>query len=381
MKIVVFGLTISSTWGNGHATLWRGLVRALSQRGHSVRFFEHDVPYYAQQRDLDAPEGCELTLYSEWADVEGAARRAVRDADVGVVTSYCPDGRAAAQVLLDSALAVKVFYDLDTPVTLARLQRGERVEYLPDGGLADFDLVLSFTGGQALLELRRRLGARVVAPLYGSVDPDCHRPVAATTELQCDLSYLGTYADDRQAALERLFLTPARCRPDRRFLLAGAQYPGDFPWTANIFYVQHLPPGDHPSFFSSSALTLNVTRRAMAEMGHCPSGRLFEAAACGTPIVSDWWPGLNEFFEPGRDILVAEDAEDVLAALELRHEERTSIARSARDRTLACHTASVRAAELESMLAEVASSGRLDSAPGLSEPEKHQPVASTFSGR
>jgi spore maturation protein CgeB len=362
MKIVVFGLTISSAWGNGHATLWRGLVRALSQRGHSVRFFEHDVPYYAQQRDLDSPEGCELTLYSDWADVEGRAAQAVRDADAGVVTSYCPDGRAAAQLLLDSPLPMKVFYDLDTPVTLARLQRGERVEYLPDGGLADFDLVLSFTGGQALGELRRRLGARLVAPLYGSVDPDCHRPVAASTDLHCDLSYLGTYADDRQAALERLFVTPARYRPDRRFLLAGAQYPGDFPWTANIFYVPHLPPGDHPSFFSSSALTLNVTRRAMAEMGHCPSGRLFEAAACGTPIVSDWWPGLDEFFEPGRDILVAEGAEDMLAALELTHEERASIARSARDRTLTCHTASVRAAELESMLSEVASSGRLDSA-------------------
>ena len=357
MKIVVFGLTISSAWGNGHATLWRGLVRALSHRGHSVRFFEQDVPYYAQHRDLDTPDGCELTLYSNWPSVTIRAEEAIRDADAAIVTSYCPDGRAACQVLLDSPQTLKVFYDLDTPVTLSRLQRGEAVDYLPDEGLADFDLVLSFTGGRAIEALRRQLGARRVEPLYGSVDPDRHRPVAPTAEMRSDLSYLATYAADRQESLERLFVRPARQRPEGRFLLAGAQYPDDFPWSANIFYLPHLAPGDHPSFFSSSALTLNVTRRAMAEMGHCPSGRLFEAAACGTPIVSDWWPGLDEFFEPGRDILIAEDADDTLAALGLTDEERTRIARSARERTLSCHSASVRAAELEAMLSSLPSAG------------------------
>jgi len=354
MRIVVFGLTISSAWGNGHATLWRGLVRALSVRGHSVRFFERDVAYYAQHRDLGVPDRFELTLYPDWPAVVAAADQALTEADVAIVTSYCPDGRAAARLLSDSPVAVKVFYDLDAPVTLSRLRRGEDVEYLPEQGLADFDLVLSFTGGRAIHELRQQLGARHVAPLYGSVDPDRHHPSEPSGALQSDLSYLATYAPDRQAALERLFVTPARYRPDRRFLLAGAQYPSDFPWTDNIFHVPHLAPGDHPSFFSSSAFTLNVTRRAMAEMGHCPSGRLFEAAACGTPIVSDWWPGLDEFFEPGRDILIAEDADDTLAALELSDHERRKIARSARERTLTCHTASVRAAELEAMLSQVA---------------------------
>jgi spore maturation protein CgeB len=350
MNIVIFGLTISSAWGNGHATLWRGLCRALHRRGHSVRFFERDVPYYAQHRDLESPDGCTLTLYSDWSGVAMVAEEALRAADVALVSSYCPDGRPAARAVLGSRAGVKVFYDLDTPVTLSRVQRGEDVEYLPVGGLADFDLVLSFTGGPALDELRRWLGARQVEALYGSVDPDRHHPVAPSPHLRSDLSYLGTYAADRQAALEELFVVPARRRLDLRFLLAGAQYPAGFPWTPNIFHMAHMPPAEHPAFFCSSGLTLNVTRKAMADMGYCPSGRLFEAAACGTAMISDWWPGLDEFFEPGRDVLIATAADDALAALELGDAERARIARSARERTLDCHSAAVRAAQLESML-------------------------------
>jgi spore maturation protein CgeB len=276
------------------------------------------------------------------------------EADVALVSSYCPDGPDAARAVLGSRAGVKVFYDLDTPVTLSRLQRGETVEYLPAEGLADFDLVLSFTGGPALEHLRTWLGARHVEALYGSVDPDQHHPVQRRAQLRSDLSYLGTYAADRQAAVEELFVVPARRRPDLRFVLAGAQYPADFPWTANIFYVPHMPPAEHPAFFCSSGLTLNVTRKAMADMGHCPSGRLFEAAACGTAILSDWWSGLDEFFEPGRDILIATRADDAIAAVELTDAERAQVARSARERTLDCHTADVRAAELEIMLVAAA---------------------------
>lgn len=350
MKIVVFGLTISSSWGNGHATLWRALCRALDRRGHRVTFFERDVPYYAQQRDVTEPDGCDLSLYPRWEDIREDAEEAIRDADVAVVTSYCPDGRAASALVLGSGVPVKAFYDLDTPVTLSRHERGEAVEYLPIEGLGGFDIVLSFTGGRALDELKVRLGARCVVPLYGSVDPDRHRPVPASPDRRSDLSYLGTYAADRQRALEELFVAPARRRPDLRFVLAGSQYPTDFPWTDNIFYLSHMPPGDHPSFFCSSGLTLNVTRKAMADMGFCPSGRLFEAAACGTPIVSDGWAGIEEFFEPGEEILIASGADDTLAALELGDAERGRIARAARERTLDCHTAGVRAAELEAFL-------------------------------
>jgi spore maturation protein CgeB len=354
MRIVIFGLTMSSAWGNGHATLWRALCRALDARGHCVVFFERDVPYYARHRDLRHPEGCDLRLYASWDDVEPEAARELREADVGMVTSYCPDGRAASRLVLGSPVAVKAFYDLDTPVTLERLAHGEEVPYLPEGGLGGFDLVLSYTGGRALDTLRDALGARAAAPLYGSVDPERHFPVPPDSARRSDLSYLGTYSADRQEALEALFIEPARRRAGLRFALAGSQYPDGFPWTPNIFYLSHMPPQDHPAFFCSSGLTLNVTRRPMADMGFCPSGRLFEAAACGTPLLSDWWEGLDAFFAPSEEILIAATTDDVLAALDLTDAERGRIARNARVRTLECHTAARRAAELEALLERAA---------------------------
>lgn len=350
MKLVIFGLTISSSWGNGHATLWRGLCRALARKGHRVVFFERDVPYYAHHRDLTELPGTDLRLYASWENALQAALREVEDADAAVVTSYCPDGVAASDLVLSSSVPVRAFYDLDTPITLERLAAGQEVPYLPPEGLGGFDLVLSYTGGQALDELKARLGAGRVAPLYGSVDPDVHRPADPVPAFAADLSYLGTYAADRQDALARLFLEPARRLPDRRFVIGGAQYPTDFPWGSNIFFVRHLPPADHPAFFASSPLTLNVTRAAMAAMGYCPSGRLFEAAACGTAVLSDRWEGLAEFFEPGREILLAETPEEAIEALSLSREEIAKIARAARERTLAEHTAERRAAELVELL-------------------------------
>jgi spore maturation protein CgeB len=350
VKIVIFGLTISSAWGNGHATLWRGLCRGLHALGHTVVFFERDVPYYAQHRDMAGAPWCRLALYDDWAAAARQAAQDLRDADVAMVTSYCPDGREAAALVCGSGVPRTVFYDLDSPVTLDLLERGETVPYLPQEGLGGFDLVLSYAGGGTLEELRRRLGARAVAPLYGSVDPDVHRPVPPSDSYRNALSYLGTYAADRQAAVDRLFLEPARSRPDLTFALAGSQYPADFPWTANVRYFWHLPPDAHPSFFCSSGLTLNITRAAMAAAGHCPSGRLFEAAACGAAMVSDSWPGLEAFFEPGTEILLAADTADVLSALDLGDNERLRIGQRARERTLDCHTAAVRAKDLERLL-------------------------------
>lgn len=350
MKLVIFGLAVSSSWGNGHATLWRGLINALARRGHQVVFFEHDVEYYAAHRDLHELPAGRLVLYDAWDDVLPIARRELADADVGMVTSYCYDAIAACDLVLASGVALRTFYDLDTPVTLARLHDGERVPYVPESGLGGFDLVLSYTGGAALDELQRRLGAARVAPLYGHVDPDVHRPAPRVGDYAADLSYLGTYAEDRQRALELLFVAPARRLPLRRFVIGGAQYPSSFPWSDNIYFKRHLPPSEHPAFFSSSRLTLNVTRRAMADMGYCPSGRLFEAAACGAPVLSDAWEGLEEFFVPGEEILVARDTGDAIAAIERSDAELAAIARAARERTLAEHTADHRAAQLEALL-------------------------------
>ncbi|MXP64896.1 glycosyltransferase [Roseomonas sp. M0104] len=354
MKLVVFGLTITSSWGNGHATLWRALCKALVRRGHRIVFFEKDVPWYAGARDLEALPGVEILLYPSWESARAPAERHLADADVGMVTSYCPDGLAASELVLRSPAEARVFYDLDTPVTLARVAAGEAVGYLPPQGLGDFDLVLSYTGGDALTRLRRRLGARRVAPLYGSVDPEAHRPAMPASAYRADLSYLGTYAADRQAGLEALLMRPAQRLPGRRFVIGGAQYPADFPWSDNIFFVRHLPPAEHPAFFSSTRLTLNITRQAMAEMGYCPSGRLFEAAACGALVLSDRWEGLDRFYQPGSEILVAGTTDEAVAALALGGEETGRMAARARQRTLDEHTADHRARDLEAALALIA---------------------------
>jgi spore maturation protein CgeB len=353
MKIVVFGLAFSSSWGNGHATLWRGLCSALIRQGHKVVFFEHDTPYYASNRDLSALPGGELVIYDNWLTVRSKAEREVREADAAIVTSYDPDALAASELILSAGRALSVFYDLDTPVTLSRLSRGDPVPYLGARGLADFDLVFSYTGGAALDCLRDELGARRVVPLYGHVDPNVHRPIHTGSGRRSALSYLGTYSADRQHALEDLFISPARERPDLDFVIGGAQYPQDFPWFPNISFVRHLPPTEHPKFFCSSRLTLNVTRRPMADLGWCPSGRLFEATACGVAVISDFWEGLDAFFRPGDEILIARDTTDVLAALDLSDLEIQRIAIASREHTLAAHTSERRAEELITALSSI----------------------------
>ena len=343
MKLVVFGLTISSSWGNGHATLWRGLVRALARRGWQVTFFERDVPYYAGARDFHAIPNGRLVIYPDWKGARPEAVKEVAEADVALVTSYCPDGIAATELMLDSRRARTVFYDMDTPVTLSELANGAKLPYIGPRGLADFDLVLSFTGGAALTALRDDLGARNVRPLYGHVDPEVHRPTLPMPQYAADLSYLGTYAADRQAAVDRLLIQPAHRRSAQRFLIGGAQYPADFPWADNIYFVRHLPPAEHPAFYVSSRITLNLTRQAMAEMGWCPSGRLFEATACGAAVLSDQWEGLEQFFTPGSEILIARGTDDVVAALDMDDGELRRIAAAGRERTLAEHTSDRRA--------------------------------------
>ena len=349
MKLVIFGLTVSSSWGNGHATLWRGLCKWLARQGHEVTFFERDVSYYAGHRDFIDPESYVLKLYTNWEEIRRTAQQEVRDSDAAIVTSYCPDSQAASDLILCSS-AIKVYYDLDTAVTLDKLRSEGRVEYVPGHGLAGFDLVLSYVGGKALGELQRVLGARKVAPLYGSVDPELHQPVPRSDRYESDLSYLGTYAADRQGTLAELFLKPAHRLPKKKFLVGGAQYPADFPWNDNVWFVRHVPPQEHPAFYCSSRATLNVTRAAMASVGYCPSGRLFEAAACETPIVSDSWEGIADFFEPGRELLTATCGDDVVDALSRDPEDLHQIGSAARERVLAAHTAEHRSRELISHL-------------------------------
>jgi spore maturation protein CgeB len=350
----IFGLTLSSSWANGHATPWRGLLKALHSAGHQVTFFERNTDYYAVHRDLPAPDFCELVLYDEWSSIVGRAQAAVRNTDVALVTSYCPDGLAACHLVLQTPRPLKVFYDLDTPVTLAAL--GEYGVAIPGGArylsadlIPEFDLYLSFTGGPVLDELRTRWGARRTAPLYGSVDPALHAPVANPPDtFRCALGYLGTYAADRQAGLSRLLIQPARERPSDRFFVVGSLYPSHIAWPRNVQIRWHLDPQEHAAFYSASRLTLSITRQAMLDRGYTPSGRLFEAASCGTPVLTDRFPGVEEFFTPGQEILVADTPSDVQAALDVTDAELRRIGAAARQRTLAHHTGAHRARELVS---------------------------------
>jgi spore maturation protein CgeB len=290
-----------------------------------------------------------VCIYARIEDVRESIERELMHTDVALSTSYCADGVTVSRILLDSAVPIKAFYDLDTPVTLDSLRLGASVPYIPQEGLGGFDLVLSYTGGRALTELKSKLGARIVAPLYGWVDTETHSPAPPLKEFRSDLSYLGTFAADRQGALHELFVQAARRQPDKRFAIGGAQYPDDFPWTPNIFFVRHLPPSLHAAFFCSGRATLNVTRQAMSQYGFCPSGRLFEAAACGAPMLSDWWEGLDSFFEPGKEILPVRCTDDVLAALSLSDRELREVAAAGRMKSLENHTADRRVLELEAI--------------------------------
>jgi spore maturation protein CgeB len=345
VKITVFGLTISSSWGNGHATPYRAIFRALHRMGHQVHFFEKDVPYYRSRRDFESCDYCNLTLYADWAEVRARALQTGRDSDVVITASYLPEGQRISDELLELSRPLRVFYDLDTPITLANLSAG-KVEYIRRDQIPAFDLVLSFTGGKSLQQLEEKYGARMARPLYGCVDPDVYARVAPDPQFACDLSYMGTFAADRQEKVDNLFLEPARRHPERSFLLAGSLYPREWQWPKNIRRIEHVPPHAHPRFYSSSRLTLNITREEMARNGWCPSGRFFEAAACGTPLITDSWEGLAHFFDPGSEIRVVNSAEQVEEALKMADHELPAMAQRAKQRTLDQHTGTVRAREL-----------------------------------
>lgn len=350
MKITFFGLTLSSSWGNGHATPYRAILRALCRQGHRTTFFERNVPYYAARRDFISCDYTDLVLYESWDGVRGHALQCAGDSDAVIVGSYCPEGARIAEEVLAFSRPLRVYYDLDTPITLAGLDAGKE-EHLRAAQIPEFDVYLSFTGGGILRELEQRWGARMARPLYGCVDPEVHARVAPRPEYECDFSYMGTYAADRQQKLDMLFLEPSRRRQAMRFVLAGSLYPWEWQWGENVRRFEHIAPQEHPTFYSSSRLTLNITRDGMAKYGYCPSGRFFEAAACGTPVVSDRWKGIETFFADDEMFLV-ENSEQVLNALEAAGDELNRVAARARERTLDQHTGERRAQQLVSYLEE-----------------------------
>ena len=351
MRIVILGLSITSSWGNGHATTYRGLVRGLAERGHDVLFLERDVPWYAENRDLPNPPFGQTALYSSLPDLKDNWTRRIHDADFVIVGSYVPQGVAVGEWVTSVATGPVAFYDIDTPVTLAKLDRGD-TEYLSRSLVMRYDMYLSFTGGPTLQRLEKRYYARKPRALYCSVDATQYFPEPQSSKW--DLAYLGTYSDDRQPALERLMLDPARVWPEGRFCIAGSLYPENLIWPSNVERIRHLPPAAHRAFYNSQAWTLNITRADMVRAGYSPSVRLFEAAACGTPIISDSWPGLNQVFEVGTEILVANTSEQALEYIRnVSESERIAIGARARQRVLGEHTSERRAHQLESYALEL----------------------------
>lgn len=347
LSIVVLGLSLSSSWGNGHATTYRALLRAFAGRGHDVLFLERDVPWYRPHRDLAAPAFCQLAFYNSLDELRNWDLE-IATADAVIVGSYVPEGIAIGDHVQAVANGVSVFYDIDTPVTLAKLHR-DNGEYITPAQIADYDLYLSFTGGPILDRIERTWRSPAARVLYCSVDADIYQP--ADVPLCWDLGYLGTYSDDRQPGLEKLLIEPARALPQMRFVVAGSGYPAGIDWPDNVERIEHVPPADHPAFYSACRFALNITRADMVEAGHSPSVRLFEAAACGTPILSDRWAGIETVFAPGSEIILADDTATIVETLRaMPEEQRRDQARAARRAVLQSHTAQHRARELEAYL-------------------------------
>lgn len=355
LSIVVIGLSVTSSWGNGHATTYRALVEALARRGHHVTFLERDVPWYRDHRDLTKPSAWTVEIYQSLKDIPRRFGKLIQDANLVIIGSYVPDGIAISEWVTTHARGLTAFYDIDTPVTLAKLE--ESLDYLSAAMIPRFDLYLSFSGGPVPSMIEQCYGSPLARALYCSADTDIYAPQRA--ELRCALGYLGTYSDDRQPVLEQLLLSPARTLPSEQFMVAGAQYPADLAWPANVTRIEHLSPKHHPMFYGEQRFTLNATRADMRALGFSPSVRLFEAAACGTPVISDRWPGIETVFEPSREILLASNPRDVIEILrDMPEERRRTIAENARRRVLTEHTSDHRARQLEAYYTEASARRR-----------------------
>lgn len=344
LNIVILGLSLSSSWGNGHATTYRSLIKGLYQEGHQVTFLERDVPWYAAHRDLASTPHCQLHLYKDLKELQEQHAALVSNADLVMVGSYVPEGVAVGKWGLQQAEGITAFYDIDTPITLDKLKNDD-FEYLHPDLIAKYDLYLSFTGGPTLDLLEQKYHSPAAKALYCSVDTDLYFPKSLTMKWQ--LGYLGTYSTDRQPTVDKLLIEVAAVLKDELFAVAGPQYPQEIPWSANIERIEHLPPSEHMAFYNSQRYTLNVTREAMIAAGYAPSVRLFEAAACGIPIISDYWDGLDTIFKPEQEILIAHTTQDVVDYLQdISEEDRIRIGQAARERILKEHSSRQRAKQL-----------------------------------
>ena len=351
MNIAFFGSSLVSAYWNGAATYYRGLIRALADRGHSVQFFEPDAFDRHEHREISEPSWAEVVIYEPR---EAAAERAldqaagadlvVKNSGVGALDQFLNRAVLACQ---DSATDV-VYWDVDAPATLSRMEEN------PDDPFRQlvprYDAIFTYGGGPPVVSGYREFGARSCHPIYNALDPETHHPVEPVEEFRSDLSFLANRLPDREARADEFFFDPAGRMDDRRFLLGGSGWE-DKPRPDNVDYVGHVYTEDHNAFNCSARAVLNVNRQSMADYGYSPPTRVFEAAGAGACLISDRWEGIETFLEPGREVLLAGEGDEIDAHLDRLTDQRADeIGRRALERVRRDHTYRQRAAEVEAIL-------------------------------
>ena len=353
LNIVIFGPSIISLWGNNHATTFRNLMKALHQRGHKITFFEKDVSKYeskhAIHRDLPTTPFCNTILYQSPHEIH-RHETIIAQADLVILSSYVTDAVTLANSIAALSPTCFAFYDLDTPTTLAKLQQRD-FSCLTPAMISNFDIYFSFTGGRALARLQNIYSAQRVHTLHSCVDPDLYFPeIDSTATMQRSfppeyvLGYLGNYHEDRQQALNRLLLDPATKNGHLQFCVAGAHYPARLDWPHNVKIIEQISAHQRRHFYNSQRFALTVSQRGL---DYSPSVHLFEAGACSTPVITDYWEGLDSFFVIGKEILIAQDADEVLEHLNMHRDDRRALGRRMWEKIMSAHTSTHRAIEIE----------------------------------
>ncbi|MBB2708831.1 CgeB family protein [Rhizobium sophoriradicis] len=339
MKIAFYGSSLVSAYWNGAATYYRGLLRALAAKGYDITFYEPDVYDRQKHRDIDPPDWCKVVVYDGTIDALKAAASEAAEADIVVKASGVgfEDDLLLEEVLRNAQTqALKIFWDVDAPATLAELKGCS--DHPLRRALAEIDLVLTYGGGDPVVTAYRSVGAADCVPIYNALDPQTHHPVPEEGRFTADLAFLGNRLPDREARVEHFFLEPAFRLPDRNFLLGGSGWQ-DKPMSANVRYIGHVPTGDHNAFNVTPMAVLNISRASMAENGFSPATRVFEAAGAGACLITDHWEGIELFLKPGEEVLVARDGQDVAALVAaLSRRSAQEIGQRARMRVLAEHT-------------------------------------------
>jgi len=349
MRIAFFGSSLVSSYWNGAATYYRGIVRALGGRGHAITFYEPDAYERQQHRDIDDPPWAEVVV---WEPTAARARELVAGA-AGADLVVKASGVGVLDAELEAATAalegpVRVFWDVDAPATLGRVESDPGDAFR--GLIPRYDLVLTYGGGDPVVERYRVLGARDCVPVYNALDPETHHPVGPDPRFECDLAFLGNRLPDREARVDELFLRAAALAPDRRFVFGGSGWE-DKPLPPNVRHLGHVGTGDHNALNSTPLAVLNVTRDSMVANGWSPPTRVFEAAGAGACIITDEWEGIALFLEPDAEVLVARDGQAVASHVEgLTLERAREIGRAARERVLREHTYAQRAEQVEDVL-------------------------------